>query len=237
MQSPESMAISAKFEESEKDEEDENDVDAVVEEFQRKSSKDLLNNMLSMFHITPVKDERNIEIIASKVSSLMIKTKRFSEELSNKRSTSTEELYKKFCDLTLDDQYTLLSGLLQFFAQSAYVDQIQILPLCPESWGRLKVAKFLDAIDTQARNAIELRVTKGILAHPEYCRGNQPIKGWSRASNEKMSYTNLLALVLCNANDLACVSCSCKKCVDILASEKLLSEFNGTVDDPCDYII
>ncbi|CAF1258148.1 unnamed protein product [Didymodactylos carnosus] len=57
---------------------------------------------------------------------------------------------------------------------------------------------------------------------------------WSRVSNEKMS--NLLALVLCNANDLASVSRSCKKCGDILASEKLLSKFNGTVDDPCDYM-
>ncbi|CAF1615478.1 unnamed protein product, partial [Didymodactylos carnosus] len=119
---------------------------------------------------------RNTEIVGIKASSLMIKPKRLSEELSNKRSTSTEELYKKFRDLTLYDQYTLLSDLLQFFAQSAYIDQIQILTLCPESWGRLKVAKFLDATDTQARNAIELRVTKGILARPEYCRGNQLIE-------------------------------------------------------------
>ncbi|CAF1510399.1 unnamed protein product [Didymodactylos carnosus] len=119
---------------------------------------------------------RNSDVIKSKASSLILKTKRLTEELTDKVSGNAEQLSEKFLSLKVHEQYASINGLIQLFSHSDYVDQVQLLTLCPSEWGRVRVETFFNATEAQARSAIELRSTTGILARPDYNRGNKPLE-------------------------------------------------------------
>ncbi|CAF3238723.1 unnamed protein product, partial [Rotaria sp. Silwood2] len=61
------------------------------------------------------------------------------------------------------------------FKRSTDSEKLRVLTVAPVSWGRNTIVNFFDCAEHQARAAIELRLTDGILAFPTSCRGNQPI--------------------------------------------------------------
>ncbi|CAF3300606.1 unnamed protein product [Rotaria sp. Silwood2] len=75
--------------------------------------------------------------------------------------------------LSIKDSNTLLSGLKALFQESTDVEQIRLLTISPDSWGRKMIRKWFDCTDYQARQALLLKKNKGLLAFPEYFYGNK----------------------------------------------------------------
>jgi hypothetical protein len=77
--------------------------------------------------------------------------------------------------LSVSDSDTLIEGLQSLFEHSSDDEQIRLLTIAPTAWGRKKIGNFFNSTEHQARAAIELRLTDGILALPASFRGNKPI--------------------------------------------------------------
>jgi hypothetical protein len=75
--------------------------------------------------------------------------------------------------IEIDESNKLLSGIKQLFKQSSDAEQIRLMTIAPVDWGRIMIRKWFDSSDHQARQAILLRREKGVLAFPEYSRGNK----------------------------------------------------------------
>lgn len=73
----------------------------------------------------------------------------------------------------IDESNELLQGLKELFKQSTYEEQVRLMTIAPDSWGRTALAQWFEAGDHQARQSILLRRDRGVLAFPEYTRGNK----------------------------------------------------------------
>ena len=78
-------------------------------------------------------------------------------------------------ELSVDDSHALLNGLRTLFDQSSESEKTRLLTIAPIEWGRRKIATFFNCTEHQARAALELRDTEGILAFPTSWRGNEYI--------------------------------------------------------------
>ena len=67
----------------------------------------------------------------------------------------------------------LLYGIKELFKQSTYEEQVRLMTIAPDSWGRIALSQWFEASDHQARQSILLRRDRGVLAFPEYTRGNK----------------------------------------------------------------
>lgn len=76
-------------------------------------------------------------------------------------------------DLSSNDSNEFLDGLKHLYKESSDIEQIRLLTIAPAEWGRVKIQEWFESTDHQARQALILRQHKGILAFPEYSRGNQ----------------------------------------------------------------
>ena len=90
--------------------------------------------------------------------------------LKNWKSEKNENL-----QLSINESDVLIEGLRQIFSNSSEDEQIRLLTVAPIDWGRNKIAKFFNCSVHQARTALELRQTLGVLAYPISTRGNEPI--------------------------------------------------------------
>ncbi|CAM4796483.1 unnamed protein product [Rotaria magnacalcarata] len=83
-------------------------------------------------------------------------------------TTREEENSGRSDDLKLSgsDSDTLIEGLQALFNHSSGSERIRLLTLAPPSWGRKTIVDFFRCTQHQARAAIELRLTDGILAFP-----------------------------------------------------------------------
>ena len=79
-----------------------------------------------------------------------------------------------YSKLSVPDSNGLIEGLQTLFKHSSNSEKIRLLTIAPVSWGRRTVVNFFNCTEHQARAAIELRLTNGILAFPASLRGNQP---------------------------------------------------------------
>ena len=77
--------------------------------------------------------------------------------------------------LSASDSHALIEGLQTLFKFSSDSEKIRLLTIAPVSWGRNAIVNFFKCTQHQARAAIDLRFTNGILAFPTSSRGNQPV--------------------------------------------------------------
>ncbi|CAF4619568.1 unnamed protein product, partial [Rotaria socialis] len=75
--------------------------------------------------------------------------------------------------IRIDESNEFLHGMKELFKQSTYEEQVRLMMIAPESWGRTALSQWFGARDHQARQSILLRLDKGVLAFPEYTRGNK----------------------------------------------------------------
>jgi hypothetical protein len=81
--------------------------------------------------------------------------------------------YPRVPNLSLNDSNEFLYGLKNLYKESSNIEQIRLLTIAPADWGRVKIQEWFESTDHQARQALILRQHKGILAFPEYSRGNR----------------------------------------------------------------
>ena len=77
--------------------------------------------------------------------------------------------------LSVSDADTLIQGLRKVFNSSPSDEQTRLLTVAPPDWGRYKIRNFFGCSEHQARTALELRHTAGVLAYPILNRGNELI--------------------------------------------------------------
>ncbi|CAF0842640.1 unnamed protein product [Adineta steineri] len=77
--------------------------------------------------------------------------------------------------LSMNDASELLSGLKKLFHESGEDEQIRLLTISPDGWGRTVVEKWFGCTEHQARMGLHLKINKGVLAYPEYSNGNKPL--------------------------------------------------------------
>ena len=80
-----------------------------------------------------------------------------------------------YSKLSVPDSNGLIEGLQTLFKHSSNSEKIRLLTIAPVSWGRSTVVNFFNCTIHQARAAIKLRLTNGILAFPASSLGNQSI--------------------------------------------------------------
>ena len=77
--------------------------------------------------------------------------------------------------LTVDDSNSLIDGMKHLFDCSDYDEQVRLLTLSPPGWGRVKIENFFGCNEWQARKALEIRDSFGMLAKPTNFSGNHPV--------------------------------------------------------------
>ena len=86
----------------------------------------------------------------------------------------SDEVYDMNSDsIRIDESNELLDGMKELFKQSTYEEQVRLMTIAPDSWGRSAIRQWFGASDHQARQSILLRRDRGVLAFPEYTRGNK----------------------------------------------------------------
>ncbi|CAF4747989.1 unnamed protein product, partial [Rotaria sp. Silwood2] len=78
-------------------------------------------------------------------------------------------------ELLVEESNNLLTGLKNLFNESYASEQVRLLTIAPKAWGREKIRKWFGSSEHQARESLTLRQNEGILAVPQYFKGNTPI--------------------------------------------------------------
>ena len=69
--------------------------------------------------------------------------------------------------IRIDESKELLDGMKELFKQSTYEEQVRLMTIAPDSWGRTATAQWFGASDHQVRQSILLRRDRNVLAFPE----------------------------------------------------------------------
>ncbi|CAF3402296.1 unnamed protein product [Rotaria socialis] len=77
--------------------------------------------------------------------------------------------------LLVQESNDLLTGLKSLFNDSDCSEQVRLLTIAPEAWGREKLRKWFESTEHQARQSLILRQNEGVLAVPQYFSGNPSI--------------------------------------------------------------
>lgn len=117
---------------------------------------------------------RHTNVLRQKVDDATVKMRMLLDGILN-RSDEPRTRVSRNSTISVADSDTLLEGLRKLFNASADDEQIRLLTVAPSTWGRHKVENFFDCTEYQARLALEVRQTAGILAYPISCRGNESI--------------------------------------------------------------
>ncbi|CAF4655176.1 unnamed protein product, partial [Rotaria sp. Silwood2] len=159
-------------EDSEEDTDDKIDDSYYPPMEEQQKSKPILNNILELLGITPITDTPQTQVLQQKVDDAYTKMRKLCSPIINRTEDSTRSHNFK---LSMPDSDALIAGLQTMFKRSTDSEKLRVLTVAPVSWGRNTIVNFFDCAEHQARAAIELRLTDGILAFPTSCRGNQPI--------------------------------------------------------------
>ncbi|CAF5011995.1 unnamed protein product, partial [Rotaria sp. Silwood1] len=126
-----------------------------------------LNIIFKLFNIPAIRDIRRIKNIRQKVDNVCSALYKFCDILLKPEQESMNHY------LSMKDSNILLSGLKTLFQESTDNEQIRLLTISPDSWGRKTIRKWFNCTDYQAQQALLLKKTKGLLAFPEYFSGNK----------------------------------------------------------------
>ncbi|CAF4403927.1 unnamed protein product, partial [Didymodactylos carnosus] len=145
----------------------------VQQSVNRKSAKDILNEIFQIVGIPPLADMRNTEVVLRSTNDAIIHLRKL---VDNALPTLTSSTSLSSQNLTLTKIDELIAGFKDLYIHSEYLDQVRLLTISPEKWCRVKIEEFFGCTERQARQALELRATKGILAMPDCYRGNEPLQ-------------------------------------------------------------
>jgi hypothetical protein len=109
-------------------------------------------------------------VLKRNVSRAVEAIKKTADELCRVTCTNTAD--SNSTSLTTDENESLIDGLKRLFDSSDYDDQVRLLTLSPPNWGRVHIENFFSCNQWQARRALEIRYSFGVLAMPTNFSGN-----------------------------------------------------------------
>ncbi|CAF1585220.1 unnamed protein product, partial [Didymodactylos carnosus] len=146
----------------------------------KKLNAEKLNELLQKVGESPIKDQRNSNIVRLKCNILLNQIKSLATSITQRSSSSssssaitatdtndTDDKIEVIQNLPLTDMIHLVSGLRQLVCLSEFDEQIRLLTLSPPNWSRRAIASFFPVTQWQARISIDLRLDDGILAKYE----------------------------------------------------------------------
>jgi hypothetical protein len=140
----------------------------------RKKSTALLNDIFALVGESPIGDMRNRNILRRKIDDVLVTIRQAAENILQDREDEEGLQIGHVTDITLTEANKLITSFKHLVASSEYSEQIRLLTLSPENWGRLKIQQFFSCSQHQARYSVHLRDTNQILSLPVDLRGNLP---------------------------------------------------------------
>ncbi|CAF4597394.1 unnamed protein product [Rotaria socialis] len=128
--------------------------------FAKQSAKEELNAVFQLLNMEKIQDPRTNRHL-----------KHLYDVLEQNDDNEVHDLNPD--SIRIDESNEFLHGMKELFKQSTYEEQVRLMMIAPESWGRTALSQWFGARDHQARQSILLRLDKGVLAFPEYTRGNK----------------------------------------------------------------
>ncbi|CAF1539642.1 unnamed protein product [Rotaria magnacalcarata] len=145
--------------------------DGVEDELRQSKAKALLNDVFELLGLPKVFDWRTMRTMRRNVTRAIEIIKETADEID---STSAS-IQSNSMSLTVNETDILIDGMKILFKSSDYDEQVRLLTLAPPNWGRPQIQKFFSCNEWQARKAIELRDSFGLLAKLTNFSGNPPI--------------------------------------------------------------
>ncbi|CAF4079006.1 unnamed protein product, partial [Rotaria sordida] len=137
--------------------------------YTKEEAKRKLNIVFELLDSPTVRDIRRLKYIRQNVDAACSILHTLCDMLLDTEDKSINQ------HLSMKDINALLSGFNTLFQQSGDVEQIRLLTISPDSWGRTMIQKWFNCSEYQARQALLLKKNKGFLAFPEYSNGNKPL--------------------------------------------------------------
>ncbi|CAF2147192.1 unnamed protein product [Rotaria magnacalcarata] len=145
--------------------------DGIEDEVRQSKAKNLLNAVFEVLGLPKVSDWRTMGSMRRSVTRAI----EIIKETANEIDAASESTKSKNVSLSVSETDILLDGMKLLFKSSDYDEQTRLLTLSPPYWGRPQIQKFFSCNEWQARRAIELRSSFGILAKITNFSGNPPI--------------------------------------------------------------
>ncbi|CAF3101068.1 unnamed protein product, partial [Rotaria socialis] len=141
-------------------------------EHREEKAMEQLSNVFQLLNIDPIHDRSAVLPIRAKVDEVYRKLNRLCDILDEKSHVSYDPNPH---GLRICESNDLLDGLKKLYADSNDSEQVRLMTIAPEEWGRQKIEKWFKSKPNQARRSLVLRKNNGILAYPQCLRGNIPL--------------------------------------------------------------
>ncbi|CAF4633303.1 unnamed protein product [Rotaria sp. Silwood2] len=152
------------------DDDDEPSEDEMLLEatYREEQAMERLSAVFNLLKIKQVHDKLNTRSIRSKIDEVYIYLHGLCDIIEGK---SVQANNPNPHELLVQESNDLLTGLKNLFNESDASEQVRLLTIAPKKWGREKIRKC----EHQARESLVLRENEGVLAFPQYFKGNTPI--------------------------------------------------------------
>ncbi|CAF4573403.1 unnamed protein product, partial [Rotaria sp. Silwood2] len=152
------------------DDDDEPSEDEMLLEatYREEQAMEQLSAVFNLLKIKQVHDKLNTRSIRSKIDEVYIYLHGLCDIIEGK---SVQANNPNPHELLVQESNDLLTGLKNLFNESDASEQVRLLTIAPKKWGREKIRKC----EHQARESLVLRENEGVLAFPQYFKGNTPI--------------------------------------------------------------
>ncbi|CAF3771436.1 unnamed protein product [Rotaria sp. Silwood1] len=160
--------------ESHQQDDDEQSEDEMLLEtsYQEEQAMEQLSAVFKLLKINPVHDKLNTRSIRSKIDEVYTYLHGLCDILEGKSAQANNPNPH---GLLVQESNDLLTGLKDLFNESDVSEQIRLLTIAPKEWGHEKVRKWFGSTQHQARQSLILWQNEGVLAFPQYFKGNTSI--------------------------------------------------------------
>ncbi|CAF4999376.1 unnamed protein product [Rotaria sp. Silwood1] len=135
----------------------------------KEEAKRKLNAVFELLNIPTIRDIRRIKHIRENIYAACSALHTLCDMLLETEEQPVNQ------HLSGKDTNLLLSGFHNLFQQSGDNEQVRLLTIAPDYWGRIMIQKWFNCSEHQARQGILLKKNKGFLAFPEYSNGNKAL--------------------------------------------------------------
>ncbi|CAF5037843.1 unnamed protein product, partial [Rotaria sp. Silwood1] len=160
--------------ESHQQDDDEQSEDEMLLEtsYHEEQAMEQLSAVFKLLKINPVHDKLNTRSIRSKIDEVYTYLHGLCDILEGKSAQANNPNPH---GLLVQESNDLLTGLKDLFNESDVSEQIRLLTIAPKEWGHEKVRKWFGSTQHQARQSLILWQNEGVLAFPQYFKGNTSI--------------------------------------------------------------
>ncbi|CAF4757870.1 unnamed protein product [Rotaria sp. Silwood1] len=160
--------------ESHQQDDDEQSEDEMLLEtsYHEEQAMEQLSAVFKLLKINPVHDKLNTRSIRSKIDEVYTYLHGLCDILEGKSAQANNPNPH---GLLVQESNDLLTGLKDLFNESDVSEQVRLLTIAPKEWGREKVRKWFGSTQHQARQSLILWQNEGVLAFPQYFKGNTSI--------------------------------------------------------------